>query len=90
MRTKKAKSRLSLTLNILLEYGVGILCCLGLAVCGALFFSFGIFLLNGWLIFLGVVAALGSYIIFTAKEDYDELSLKEAVKKLFAGKEVSK
>ena len=91
VQTKKAAHTIgrSQKLNILIEYGVGILCSFGLGLCGALMFVFGLFLASGWSVFLGICAGLLSYVMFTNK-DYDEYSIKEAIEMLATGKEVSK
>ena len=91
VQTKKAVATLhrSKKLNILIEYSVGILCSFGLGLCGALMFVFGLFLLNGWSIILGIACAVLGYVLLTNKED-GELSIKEAIEALATGKEVSK
>ena len=91
VQTKKAAHTIgrSQKLNILIEYGVGILCSFGLGLCGALMFVFGLFLLEGWCIVLGIVFAVLGYVLLTNKED-GELSIKEAIEALATGKEVSK
>lgn len=82
-----ARLRRSHSLHILLEYGVGILCWAGISLCAALLFVFGLFMLNGWCIVLGIGMALLSYALFNNKE-YSDLSIKEAVEALATGKEV--
>ena len=52
-------------------------------------FVFGLFLLEGWCIVLGIVFAVLGYVLLTNKED-GELSIKEAIEALATGKEVSK
>ena len=89
VRTKKATHRRSLSLHFLLEYGFGIALWAGITLCAALLFVFGLFLMNGWTLFLGIGAGYLSYLLFTNK-DYDDCSIKEALEALVAGKEVSK
>ena len=91
VQTKKAAHTIgrSQKLNILIEYGVGILCSFGLGLCGALMFVFGLFLESGWSIVLGIGAGYLSYLLFTNK-DYDDCSIKEALENLVAGKEAGK
>ncbi|MBR2170589.1 MAG: hypothetical protein IJ952_09580 [Alistipes sp.] len=84
-----ARLRRSHSLHILFEYGFGILCWAGISLCSALLLVFGLFLMNGWCIALGIGMALLSYTLFNNKE-YSDLSIKEAIEALVAGKEVSK
>lgn len=89
VRTKKATHRRSLSLHFLLEYGFGIALWAGITLCAALLFVFGLFLMNGWTLFLGICTGVLSYVMFTNK-DYDEYSIKEALEMLATGKEVGK
>ena len=90
VQTKKAVATLrrSNLLHFIVEHGIGLFLCSGLALCGALMFVFGLFLLNGWSVLLGIGAGYLSYLLFTNK-DYDDCSIKEALENLVAGKEVS-
>lgn len=85
-----AKIHRNTSLSILFNYGIGILCWAGLTLSAILMFVFGLFLMNGWSIVLSIALACVSSVIFTAKESYDEFSIKEAIEMLFTGKEVSK
>ena len=91
VRTKKAVHSVSRSnlLHFIVEHGFGLFLCSSLALCGALMFVFGLFLLEGWCIALGIGMALLSYTLFNNKE-YGDLSIKEAIEALVAGKEVSK
>ena len=91
VRTKKAVATLhrSNLLHFIVEHGFGLFLCSALALCSSLLFVFGLFLLNGWSIVLGIGAGYISYLLFTNK-DYDEHSIKEALEALATGKEVSK
>ena len=84
-----AKIRHSQLLHFIVEHGFGLFLCSALALCSALLFVFGLFLLNGWSIVLGIGAGYISYLLFTNK-DYDEHSIKEALEALATGKEVNK
>ena len=88
---KKAVATLhrSNLLHFIVEHGFGLFLCSALALCSALLFVFGLFLMNGWTLFLGICAGVLSYVMFTNK-DYDEHSIKEALEVLATGKEVSK
>ena len=91
VRTKKAVATLhrSNLLHFIVEHGFGLFLSASLALCGALMFVFGLFLLEGWCIVLGIGAGYISYLQFTSKA-YDKHSIKEALEALVAGKEVSK
>ena len=91
VRTKKAVATLhrSNLLHFIVEHGFGLFLCSSLALCAALLFVFGLFLLEGWSVLLGIGAGCLSYLLFTNK-DYDEYSIKEALENLATGKEVGK
>ena len=90
VQTKKAVATLhrSNLLHFIVEHGFGLFLSASLALCGALMFVFGLFLLEGWCIFLGIGALYLSYLLFTNK-DYDDCSINEALENLVSGKEVA-
>lgn len=91
VHTKKAVRSVSRSnlLHFIAEHGFGLFLCSSLALCAALLFVFGLFLMNGWTLFLGICTGVLSYVMFTNK-DYDEYSIKEALEMLATGKEVGK
>ena len=90
-RTKKAVATLhrSNLLHFIVEHGFGLFLSASLALCGALMFVFGLFLLNGWCVLFGIAVVILSYMLFT-NNDYGDYSIKEALEALAAGKEVGK
>ena len=91
VQAKKAVNSVSRSnlLHFIIEHGFGLFLSASLALCGALMFVFGLFLLNGWSIVLAISISYLSYLMFTNK-DYNEYSIKEALENLATGKEVGK